>query len=362
MEVLEREDMESIISWLPHGRAFIVLQPQQLRDIVLPRFFKQTKFMSFTRQLNLWGFKRMTKGLDSGAYYHSLFLRGRRRLAMLMRRQKIKGTGIKLTPSPDTEPNFYKISEKSPLPATDPSKKEKKPLPPLLQRIPSRAILDTQISGYECDQLSVNARNAGQFSRGRFDQQIYPFGLVTEGVNMSPGAIGDNFSMPLLHTSQQLQGQSNADEFVNFLRQKALLDQQHEQEQLLHADNMMASRERFYHSFEMPSENRQLQELRQRLYVAAQHSREVQPPLQHQQLLMHQQQSNPLSSLAPSSLSSELMMLQQQQRHQQQQSENNDIAALMSSIESTRNSAAASQARLEELNRELQLVRFRRSL
>ncbi len=130
MEVLDRGDMDSIITWLPHGRAFIVRHSQKLKEIVLPRFFKQSKFMSFTRQLNLWGFKRITKGTDAGAYYHELFLRGRPLLSTLMRRQKIKGTGIKLTPNPDTEPNFYKISDKRPLPANT-SKREPEPLPPI---------------------------------------------------------------------------------------------------------------------------------------------------------------------------------------------------------------------------------------
>jgi len=131
MEVLDRGDMDNIITWLPHGRAFIVRHAQQLREIVLPRFFKQSKFMSFTRQLNLWGFKRITKGTDAGAYYHELFLRGRPRLSMLMRRQKIKGTGIKLTPNPETEPNFYNISQKRPLPAIPQDKKKLEPLPPI---------------------------------------------------------------------------------------------------------------------------------------------------------------------------------------------------------------------------------------
>jgi hypothetical protein len=130
MEVLSRGDIDTIIQWLPHGRAFIVLNPQVFVKEVLPRFFKQSKFMSFTRQLNLWGFKRITKGRDAGAYYHQLFLRGRPRLCMRMRRQKIKGTGIKLTPNPETEPNFYKISEAAPLPAME-QKKEYEPLPPL---------------------------------------------------------------------------------------------------------------------------------------------------------------------------------------------------------------------------------------
>jgi len=79
--------------------------------------------------LNLWGFKRITKGTDSGSYYHELFLRGRPRLCMKMRRQKIKGTGIKLTPNPETEPDFYKISNDSPLPPVN--GKNVKPLPPL---------------------------------------------------------------------------------------------------------------------------------------------------------------------------------------------------------------------------------------
>jgi len=129
MEVLDRGDMEDIVRWMPHGRAFMVLQPQSFVKEVLPRFFKQSKFMSFTRQLNLWGFKRITKGTDSGAYYHELFLRGRPRLCMKMRRQKIKGTGIKLTPNPETEPDFYKLSKDSPLPPVN--GKKVKPLPPL---------------------------------------------------------------------------------------------------------------------------------------------------------------------------------------------------------------------------------------
>lgn len=131
MEVLDRGDMDNIITWLPHGRAFIVRHAQQLREVVLPRFFKQSKFMSFTRQLNLWGFKRITKGTDAGAYYHELFLRSRPLLSMLMRRQKIKGTGIKLTPNPETEPNFYSISKKRPLPLISMDKNKLQPLPPL---------------------------------------------------------------------------------------------------------------------------------------------------------------------------------------------------------------------------------------
>ena len=93
LEVLDRGDLSAIIDWMSHGRAFIVKQPKIFAAQVLPRFFKQTKYLSFTRQLNLWGFKRITRGIDAGAYYHELFLPGRTNLSMRMKRQKIKGTG-----------------------------------------------------------------------------------------------------------------------------------------------------------------------------------------------------------------------------------------------------------------------------
>ena len=134
MQVLDRDDIGDVIAWLPHGRAFQVHQHKVFTDNILPRFFKQSKYMSFTRQLNLWGFKRITRGQDAGAYYHELFLRGRPRLTLRMRRQKIKGTGIKLTPNPESEPNFYAMMFDRPLPA--PEKRVgggSAPLPPKLE-------------------------------------------------------------------------------------------------------------------------------------------------------------------------------------------------------------------------------------
>lgn len=105
-KVLERSDLTAVIDWMPHGRAFIVKQPNLLTTLVLSRFFKQTKYLSFTRQLNLWGFKRITRGIDSGSYYHERFLPGRPHLTMGMKRVKIKGTA-RIRPNPKGEPNFY---------------------------------------------------------------------------------------------------------------------------------------------------------------------------------------------------------------------------------------------------------------
>jgi hypothetical protein len=89
----EEEGLVPIVSWLPHGRAFRVKNKELFVAKMMSTYFKQTKFKSFQRQLNLWGFTRITDGADAGAYYHKYFIRSEAALCKLMTRQKIKGAG-----------------------------------------------------------------------------------------------------------------------------------------------------------------------------------------------------------------------------------------------------------------------------
>ncbi len=114
LEKVEEEGHQQIVSWQPHGRAFVVREPKTFVADLMPRFFRQTKLTSFQRQLNLYGFSRLTRGPDAGGYYHELFLRGKPQLTRRMVRTKIKGTGYKAASNPACEPNFYKMTPVGP--------------------------------------------------------------------------------------------------------------------------------------------------------------------------------------------------------------------------------------------------------
>eukprot|EP00980_Cylindrotheca_fusiformis_P029040 scaffold22701_cov123-Cylindrotheca_fusiformis.AAC.19 len=107
-DMLDNANEPTIVTWLPHGRAFLVKKPKIFTSQIMP--------------------KRITQGADAGAYYHELFLRGLPHLCMRMQRQKVKGTGHKQPADAQTEPDFYSMP---------PSEGQQNPVP--LQRTPPAA-------------------------------------------------------------------------------------------------------------------------------------------------------------------------------------------------------------------------------
>jgi len=76
MIMLHDNPNPKVVSWLPHGRSFLIQEPKRFFHEVLPLYFNKVLLKTFKRMLNLWGFKRISTGRDWGAYYHQFFLRG----------------------------------------------------------------------------------------------------------------------------------------------------------------------------------------------------------------------------------------------------------------------------------------------
>jgi hypothetical protein len=103
-----------VVSFCPHGRAFSIHHAERFCREVMPRYFKLSRLSSFQRQLNLYGFTRITAGPDTGGYYHELFLKGRPALAIHIRRVGApQARRIGRTPRPahpPTVPDFYSMT------------------------------------------------------------------------------------------------------------------------------------------------------------------------------------------------------------------------------------------------------------
>lgn len=84
----EKEGMTHIVSFTPSGRALIIHKPDQFVKEIVPRYFEQTKLTSFQRTLRAYGFERIPRGPEEGAYAHADFQRGQPDLAQNMKRIK----------------------------------------------------------------------------------------------------------------------------------------------------------------------------------------------------------------------------------------------------------------------------------
>jgi HSF-type DNA-binding len=114
--VVAHRFFQHLISWRPHGRCFQVHNTTDFEREIMPVVFKQTKWSSFQRQLNLYGFQRLSHGRDKGCYWNEFFLRGKPELCEKVIRTKVKGTKVRAACDPTLEPNFCTMVVMPPAP------------------------------------------------------------------------------------------------------------------------------------------------------------------------------------------------------------------------------------------------------
>lgn len=115
--MLSDSEIEHIVTWMPHGRAWKILRSNDFIDEVIPKYFQNCQYNSFIRLVNAWGFRRISSGIDQHAYYHELFLQGMPHLHRQMRR--LRKNDKKAQADFADEPNFYDRSKFPPLPSLE---------------------------------------------------------------------------------------------------------------------------------------------------------------------------------------------------------------------------------------------------
>jgi hypothetical protein len=130
-------------------------------------------------------------GLDKGAYYNEIFLRGKPFLTHRIERIKVKGAGPRKPNSPETEPNFY-LMEPLP-PSTAEAKFTRTPSPMASILALERAISDHEATKDNSTERSPTCQlllpspfgaEAYQPSRGAFSQLLQPSALLLAGTEI----------------------------------------------------------------------------------------------------------------------------------------------------------------------------------
>jgi hypothetical protein len=87
LEEAGEKGFQNLICWQSGGKSFKVLKSGRFTKTILPKYFKQTKFISFQRQLNIYGFQKIHHGPNKGGYVHAYLIQGIPDLCLLIKRQ-----------------------------------------------------------------------------------------------------------------------------------------------------------------------------------------------------------------------------------------------------------------------------------
>lgn len=104
-DLVENNREPEVITWSPQGNAFIVYNREVFSNRILPNLFSHKNLSSFTRQLNMYDFKRCKASRGKLSYSHPYFKKGRGDLLKNIKRNRksMKSMDIVQEPGPTYE-------------------------------------------------------------------------------------------------------------------------------------------------------------------------------------------------------------------------------------------------------------------
>ena len=105
---------DDIASWGPDGASFLVHDTERLVSEALPAYFNQTKYKSFQRQLNFYGFARIMDGPLEGSYCHPMFRRGQEEMCHRISRKEHQEHDVSSQPRTQIGPLDIVIPDRTP--------------------------------------------------------------------------------------------------------------------------------------------------------------------------------------------------------------------------------------------------------
>lgn len=75
------------IAWSLNGYGVEIVDQEKFSTTALLKFYQHTSFVSFIRQLNVYGFRKTRRALEERIYYHPKFTRHKPHLERSIKRQ-----------------------------------------------------------------------------------------------------------------------------------------------------------------------------------------------------------------------------------------------------------------------------------
>ena len=268
------------IAWLPDGKSFVIRNPDEFTRKVLPKFFKATKFSSFTRKLYRWGFRQVNRGIgpdDPIIFGNEYFQRDNAELMVKMR--SITAAGTRKAQSLEAAQAEIEASRKRPFDHLEEQRK----------RMFIESLMQQKSQGY------MGGDPSGLFGQASLQQS---FNLASAlrpslGLNHHQQMVNNMKPLGLLN---QFQPNSTPNPLNLYMNQQPQQQQQQPQQQPQHQQHQPTQPQQGP-SNQLPHHPQQQPQLSQQAVVVQQQLQQLQ---QQQQQLQHQihQQQYPTASTA----------------------------------------------------------------